>query len=115
MLSRNYWDRLEKDAWILDPHYPYRPIVLFGRSTGPAYSTIYYRLPEFETQLSSLDPVDLARAGYDYVYFDRDTWQELPGEQRQAFLQHCVRLVAEQKTDLGDFRRLLDVHDCDAG
>jgi hypothetical protein len=115
VLSRRYWDRLEKDAWVLDPHYPYRPIVLFGRSTGPAYSTIYYRLPEFETLLSSLDPVDLALAGYDYVYFDRDTWQELPSEQRQAFLQPCVQLFAEQKTDLGDFRRLLDVHDCDAG
>jgi acyl-CoA reductase-like NAD-dependent aldehyde dehydrogenase len=57
----------------------------------------------------------LARAGYDYAYFDRDTWQELPVEQRQAFLQPCVQLFAQQKTELGDFRRLLDIRNCGEG
>lgn len=112
VLSRTYWDQLEEDVWVLDPHYPYRPIVLFGRSTGPAYETIYYREPEFEALLASPDPVGMARAGYDYVYMDRETWQELTGDQRQAFQKPCVQMVTQQKSETGDFRRLLDIRDC---
>lgn len=112
VLSRSYWDRLEEDAWVLDPNYAYRPIVLFGRSTGPAYETIYYRLPEFQALLESPDPVAFARAGYDYVYLDRATWKKLTREQRQAFQQPCVQLLAQQESELGDFRQLLDIRDC---
>jgi hypothetical protein len=112
ILSRTYWDQLEEDAWVLDPQYPYRPIVLFGRSTGPAFETIYYRLPEFKALLDSPDPVAMARAGYDYVYLDRETWQKFTGDQRRAFQQPCVRLRAQQKAETGDFRRLLDIRNC---
>ena len=112
VLSRSYWDQLEEDAWVLDLHYPYRPVVLFGRSTGPAYETIYYRVPEFEALLEAPDPVRMARAGYDYVYMDRETWQELTGDQRRAFQQACVKMTAQQKSETGDFRRLLDIRDC---
>lgn len=112
VLSRKYWDRLEKDAWVLDPAHPYRPMVLFGRSTGPAYETIYYRLASFDALLKDPDPVAFARAGYDYVYLERASWQRLNRQQRRAFQRPCVQLVAEQKSASGDFRRLLDIHAC---
>lgn len=114
LLSRTYWNRLAADAWILDPAYPYRPMVLFGRPTGPAYESVYYRLPEFRALLDAFDPVQLARSGYDYVYLDRQTWQNLDPDQRKAFQQPCVQLLDQQKTNLGDFRRLLDIKNCAA-
>jgi hypothetical protein len=112
VLSRKYWDRLEKDAWILDPAHPYRPMVLFGRGAGPAYETIYYRLASFEALLKDPDPAAFARAGYDYVYLERASWQRLNRQQRRAFQRPCVQLVAEQKSTSGDFRRLLDIRAC---
>lgn len=114
LLSRAYWNRLEAGAWVLDPAYPYRPMVLFGRPTGPAYESVYIRLPEFRALLEALDPVQLAQSGYDYVYLDRETWQALTSDQRKAFQQPCVRLLDQQKTGLGDFRRLLDIQKCAA-
>ena len=58
------------------------------------------------------DPVELARAGYDYVYFDRETWQKLTTEQRRGFQNACVRPIAEQKAETGDFRRLQEISRC---
>jgi hypothetical protein len=112
LMSKAYWNKLDKNAQILDLAYVYRPAVLFGRSAGRAYQSVYIPLPEFRTLVANPDAVQIALYGYSFVYFDRETWQALSPEQRQTFQQKCVKLVAEQKTRLGDFRRLLDVHKC---
>ena len=111
-MSKAYWNKLDQAAQILDLAYIYRPSVLFGRTAGRAYQTLYNSLPEFRTLVENPDAVKIAQYGYAYVYFDRETWQSLSPEQRQTFQQKCVKLVAEQKTAMGDFRRLLDVQKC---
>ncbi len=111
-MSRKYWDNLEPEDWVLDPLYPYRPPTLFARTTGPAYRNMYVPLPEYRELVKRFDPVEMARAGYDYLYFDRETWQKLTAEQRRAFQNSCIHPVAEQKAETGDFRRLLDISRC---
>jgi hypothetical protein len=111
-MSKAYWNILDKNAQILDLAFIYRPSVLFGRSAGHAYQSMYIPLPEFRTLIANPDAVQIAQYGYSFVYFDRETWQALTPEQKQTFQQKCVKLVAEQKTPMGDFRRLLDVYKC---
>lgn len=112
LMSKAYWNKFDSDAQILDLAYIYRPSVLFGRSAGHAYQSVYIPLPEFRTLITNPDAVEIAQYGYSFVYFDRETWQKLTPEQKQTFQQKCVKLVAEQKTAMGDFRRLLDIHKC---
>ena len=112
MMARAYWDRLESDAQILDLDIPYRPPALFGRTAGKAYSTIYDPLPEFEKLIANPLADKIAEYGYSYVYLDRKTWQEFNREQRESFQRPCVKLIAEQNTPTGDFRRLLDIRNC---
>ena len=112
ILSRLYWDRFDQGAWVLDPAFPYRPPTLFGRTTGPAYQDAYIRLPEFRELLDKFDPLQIALSGYSYIYIDKETWQRITPEQRQAFQHPCIKIVDEQKTEMGDFRRLFDIRKC---
>ena len=112
LMSKAYWNKFDRQAQVLDLAYIYRPSVLFGRSAGQAYQSVYIPLPEFRALVANPDAVEIAQYGYSFVYFDRETWQKLTPEQKQTFQQKCVKLVAEQKTAMGDFRRLLDVHKC---
>jgi hypothetical protein len=112
LMSKAYWNKLAPEAQILDLAYVYRPSVLFGRTAGRAYQTLYIPLPEFRTLVANPDAAKIAQYGYAYVYFDRQSWQALSPEQKQTFQQKCVKQVAEQKTAMGDFRRLLDVQKC---
>ncbi len=48
-MSKAYWNKMDPDAQVLDLAYVYRPAVLFGRSAGRAYQTLYISLPEFRT------------------------------------------------------------------
>jgi hypothetical protein len=36
-VSNEFWNRLEPGAWVLDPAYPFRPALVFARTSGPAY------------------------------------------------------------------------------
>ena len=112
ILAKAYWDRLEEGAQVLDLTYPYRPSALFGRTAGKAYLTIYITKPEFDKLLANPTTDKIAEYGYSYVYLDRNAWQDLAQEQRQSFQQPCVKVISEQRTPLGDFRRLLDVSAC---
>jgi len=115
LMHKNYWDKLDKGAWVLDIRYPYRPVVLFGRTTGPTFQTLYLSLPEFRSFREDPDPNKIAAAGYEYVYIDRDTWQDLNIVQRQYFQAACVKQIAEYTTRQGDFRRLLNIQMCNPG
>ena len=112
LMSKRYWDRLEPDAWVLDPAYPYRPALLFARTSGPAYQNLYEPLPAFTALRQRLDPLEIAGAGYRYIYLDRETWQSLTAAQRQAFENPCVQLTDQIKDRLGDFRRLYEISRC---
>ncbi len=111
-MARRFWDRLPRDAWIIDPRYASRPAALFARTTGPAYRNAYVMLPEYRALLQAFDPHQMAAAGYRYVYLDRDAWQALSLPQQDAFKSGCVKLLAQEKDPIGDFRRLYDITDC---
>jgi hypothetical protein len=111
-MARAYWDRLPAGAWVIDPTHAYRPATLFARTTGPAYRNAYDALPEYTALLKAFDPQQLAAAGYHYVYIERRAWQELTAQQREAFNASCVRLEAQEKDAVGDFRRLYDISAC---
>ena len=115
VMSKDYWDKLDKGAWILDRAFPYRPPTLFGRTTGPAYQDAYIRLPEFRELLDRFDPIQIALSGYSYIYIDKETWQNLTPEQKHTFDNPCIKLISERRTELGDFRRLFDIRNCQEG
>lgn len=110
-LSRTYWDTLETDAQILDP-VPYRAVTLFGRSGGQASAGLYAPLESWKALIDDPDAGRIRRAGYSYVYVDREWWRGLARPQRRALRQDCVRLLAEELRPDGDFRWLLDVRGC---
>jgi hypothetical protein len=112
LMSRAFWNKLDEEAQILDISYPYRPPTLFGRSAGRSFISVYEPMPGFEILRKNPDPIQIAEAGYTHFYIDRKTWQGLSAELRRAFSKPCIKLLAEQKTALGDFRRLYDVHAC---
>ena len=113
MFCKSFWDRLEPDSHVLDPAIPFRPSVLFARTTGPAYKDLYNALPEFLELLQSADPRKIAGAGYTYIYLNKGTWQKMTQEEKDRFQSPCVKTVAEERDGTGDFRRLLDVRACD--
>jgi hypothetical protein len=108
--SKLYWNRLEKDAQILDSK-PERAVLLFGRASFAA-SDVYKRSPIWETLVASPDPAAVATAGYSYVYMDEGWWQELSPQFQTAYSQPCVHLVNEMKLTGNQSRKLFNVRAC---
>lgn len=110
-MSKLYWNRLPPDTQVLDVQ-PIRTITVFGRTSGSSYVDLYNPLPEWKALIMDLDPTQAARAGYDYLYLDRVTWQQLSPDQKNALQQTCVQKLAETTSDNKDFRWLLRIKDC---
>ena len=111
-MSRQYWDRLEPGARVLDS-IPYRAVTLFGRSAGAAHFDIYTPRPEFIQLLARPDPAAVARSGYDYIYLDGKWLEALSDEQRRALQGPCVRQLAQEGVrSERSFRRIIDVSGC---
>ena len=110
-MSRTYWNRLQPNAQVLDT-IPYRAITLFGRAGGKAYRDTFEPFPDYSALKQDLNPATLANAGYAYFYMDKETWQSLNPDQKQAFQDACVQRLAEQTTPDKDFRWLLDIQAC---
>lgn len=111
-MSRELWNRLPEDAWVLDPVFAYRPAALFARTTGPAFRSVYIAEPSYRALLADLTPITAAAAGYDYLYITRDWWSRLSPEQKDVFRKRCVTIATEYRSETGDFRRLLDIRAC---
>jgi hypothetical protein len=111
-MSLALWDRLEDGAQVLDPNLPFRAVTLFGRAGGRSHQDLYTSLLEWESLFGSSDPVEFARAGYSYVYVDRDFWQALSPGQKQSLQNPCVKRLAEERSDREGYRWLLDIRSC---
>lgn len=109
--AKSDWNRLAPGAQVLD-RVPYRAVTVFGRGGGNAYLTTYEPRPEWEKLVNEIDPRKAAQAGYAYIYIDRTWWNGLDPQIREAFQLSCVKKMAEQKRDNGDFRWLLDIRTC---
>jgi hypothetical protein len=108
--AKLYWNRLEKDAQILDS-YPERAVLLFGRASYAA-EDVYKRSPAWEALIANPDPARVASAGYSYVYMDQNWWQSLPPEIQAAYSQPCVQLLAEKQLANNQDRKLYNVQGC---
>jgi hypothetical protein len=109
-VARMYWNRLEPNAQILDA-IPERAVTIFGRASR-AYSDIYTPLPDWQALVGDPDPSVVHRAGYAYIYLDRQWWNGLTSEQQHALDRPCVRLIDHRTDADGDFRTLVDVRGC---
>jgi hypothetical protein len=91
---------------------PERSVTLFGRLIR-ANSGIYEPLPEYEALLINPDPVDIADAGFDYVYMDKVWWDRLTPAQQVNFEQPCID-VMDQREQAGkdNYRLLVNVSGC---
>jgi hypothetical protein len=108
--SKPYWDKLEKDAQILDS-IPERAVLLFGRASYAA-EDVYQRSPGWENLVANPDPVTVAEAGYSYVYMDNIWWQSLSPQIQDTYNLPCVKLVAEMKLAGSQDRKLFSVKAC---
>lgn len=108
--SKPYWNRLEKNAQILDS-VPERAVLLFGRASFAAQD-VYTRSPEWKALIANPDPASVASAGYSYVYMDDVWWQNLPPAAQAAYSQPCVKLVTELKVNGTQDRKLYSVASC---
>ena len=111
IMGTRYWDNLEEAAQVFDP-IPYRAVTLFGRGAGPANLSIYIQTPEWEALIKDPDPVEMARAGYSYMYIDKTWWRGLQPEQRDKIDQPCVVEIEKISMPDKDFRWLLDIREC---
>jgi len=110
-LSAKYWNLLEPGAQVLDS-YPERAVTVFGR-ISKANSSIYVKLPEWETLMADPTPRKAAAFGYSYVYMNEKWWEEFTPALRQAYQQACVKTFAEVQSSNGkQFRRLLNIRAC---
>jgi hypothetical protein len=108
--SQLYWNRLEKDAQVLDSK-PERAVLLFGRASF-AGTDVYKHSPIWEALIASPDPASVASAGYSYVYMDENWWQKLSPQIQTAYNQPCVQLVAEIELARSQTRKLFKVQAC---
>jgi hypothetical protein len=104
------WNQLERDALIFDPNVSRAPTI-FARWTN-AYITWYSPKPEWEKLVQAPDPAALRAFGFSYAYIDRGYFEKLPPEFQQKLEGGCVKLVKEYGSSGGDYRRLLDLKDC---
>jgi hypothetical protein len=112
----DHWDRLEPDGLVFDPE-PVRGVTVLGRYSQSSDSWGGAR-PEWEQLLAEPDPYALRAAGYSYLYYDIEYWEELPSHIQEALSSSCVNKLAQadgfrsEKDYRKDFRILLDIRSC---
>ena len=111
MMTRDYWGTLGSDAQVLDTA-PYRAITVLGLGGGRAYQDFYSPLPERASLSGTPNPKEIADAGYNYLYLDKETWQYMTPEGKSNLARPCVVLIAEFVTESREYRRLLDISSC---
>lgn len=105
-----YWNVLDEDATILDANIP-RAITLFAR-TGNSSVDFYNPTEEWQLLIYDPDPVKMAEAGYDYLYYDLEYWKTLTVKEQELLASSCVVPINEETEWTGDFRILVDISAC---
>lgn len=109
MMDR-YWNELEEDATILDANIP-RALTLFAR-TGNSSIDFYETDENWKVLVFDPDPVKMAKAGYDYLYYDQAYWKSLTSIEQERLSADCVVMINEETEWTGDFRILADISAC---
>ncbi|MCJ7433954.1 MAG: hypothetical protein MUO77_10750, partial [Anaerolineales bacterium] len=114
-MEKRYWNQLAPDAMVFDPN-PLRVVTVFGRATDAM--TSWTPKDEWAALVDNPNPRALHAAGYDYVYFGIEYWDELSKEDQSGLQDACVKVVDEVQGIRSpedyrkDFRRLLDITGC---
>ena len=109
-IMKEFWNKLDEKYWVLDPE-PIRDAVLFGRPTNAAI-TWFDMKPEWADLVNNPDPYAMQKAGYGYLYSNRDYLKSLPLSAGKRLESSCVKVLADYKDDFGGERILLDVRSC---
>jgi len=113
-VSRDTWNKLDDSAFIFDNR-RWRASALTGLPTS--YGTSGSGKPEWNLINKSATIASLKKAGYRYVYIDKEWWFDLPSSSRKDLSQACVVTVTEYiddwPLDVPDFRRLIDISACE--
>jgi len=112
----NHWNGFEPDTLVFDPN-PVRGVTVLGRYS---FSSLSWgeRRQEWAELLSMPDPYALHAAGFSYVYYDRDYWEQLDPQYQKALASDCVQTLdraegyRSEKDYRKDFRLLLDIRKC---
>lgn len=105
-----YWNTFDQDAMVFDA-VPSRAVTVFGRAVN-AGKTWYEFKPEWKALVSTPDPYDLLKAGYNYVYMDEEFWAKDEGTIRIYYSDPCVKQMEFIKAWPGLQRRLFDISKC---
>jgi hypothetical protein len=115
-MSKQFWNKLEPGTMVFDP-LVYRAPTIFARPNASSL-TWYERKPGYLSLYEEADPHRINEAGYAYVYFDEDYWEQIGNKGQQRFSDSCVKVLAEytqpDPRDLTqtEMRRLLDIRQC---
>ena len=115
-MAEEHWNQLEPAQLVFDP-LVFRAPTVFGRPTRSS-PTWYTRSEEWEKLRDAADPYKLRGAGFAYMYFDSDYWEQLSRVQQTALESPCVKQlwqvdgIHSEADYTKDFRRLLDVRAC---
>ncbi|MFZ5881192.1 MAG: hypothetical protein ACOY0R_17640 [Chloroflexota bacterium] len=114
-MESRHWNRLPPGAMVFDPD-PRRVVTVFGRGTDAM--TSWNPKPGWTALMENPDPFALQAAGFDYIYFGIEYWEDLSPGLQQKYAHACVQLVDEVRGIRApddyrkDFRRLLDISAC---
>lgn len=116
-MADELWNSLKPGELVFDP-LVFRAPTVFGRPTRSS-ATWYTRTEDWEKLRESANPHRLRAAGFTYLYFDGDYWEQLSREQQAALTESCVLEVRQvdgfrnEDDYTKDFRRLLDIRACE--
>jgi hypothetical protein len=86
-VAADHWNELRPGALVFDP-LVFRAPTVFGRPTRSS-PTWYTRSEDWELLRDEANPMDIGAAGFDYMYFDREYWDQSPLINR-ALVGGCV-------------------------
>ena len=115
-IMANNWNRFEPEALVFDPD-PVRGVTVLGRYSQSSDSWGAAR-PEWEQLLAAPDPYALREAGFSYLYYDIDFWEQLSPQAQEALSSSCVKKldqaggIRSEKDYRKDFRILLGIRSC---
>ena len=110
------WNRFEPEALVIDPD-SVRGVTVLGRYSR---SSNNWGEPtaEWDQLMTAPDPYALRAAGYSYLYYGSEYWDQLGAPYREALSAACVKQVERvdgirsEKDYRKDYRILLDLRAC---
>jgi hypothetical protein len=110
-MTRLIWNELPAEAVVFDVH-EWRAVPVTGRPTR-SFADNTTPLEVWQELRAAPYPIDIATAGYDFIYMDEAHWSRLDLVVLEAYSDSCVVRIAEAIDNEGQFfRHIYDVREC---